>query len=391
MVNGNTSDPRVAAAHKELQAVVDKHLPTIRAATDVASRSKAVEAMEAELDATIKRVNPDGKLDLGDFPNSSTRRSLQSSDPSPRSLGAYLRSKVGVCTEQAYVYWGLVARSGAPQLGVNFMPYSTVHSEVRVHFGADGSNWNQDLTASRGRPVPGRNFEALSTSGGKPWEVMFDKGDVGLGYSRGISVDRPWSGPESALPDNLSLGNPQRAKVNLKGPPPAARRPSIGASMIDFPAAYLLKEAMNGRFDAWRDFKEPSFWGGFAAFEAASRLAGKLPIHGLARSAVPLAAGMAAMQLLSGNYSLKDLAISTGSYLVAGMLVSALADGLIYPILFAAGPPGWIAAGLYTIGKLAVTLYGGEKLEGWLKGLFSKKQGPARREGLVPKIERSGE
>jgi hypothetical protein len=73
------------------------------------------------------------------------------------------------------------------------------------------------------------------------------------------------------------------------------------------------------------------------------------------------------------------------------MIVGAIADGLIYPALFAAGPPGWIAAGAYTIGKLAVSLYVGEKLEHWLRGMFDRgahaEAGGAVREGIVQKLE----
>lgn len=196
---------------------------------------------------------------------------------------------------------------------------------------------------------------------------------------RGMRAENGWvrrAGPEYI-----------RAYVNARRPMIASRLTKEAMGGAHFAAAYMLKEGMKGRF-AISDLKEPSFWGGIAVFEAASRLASKIPVG---RSVLPLAAGMAAMQLLSGEFSLKDLAISTGSYLAAGLLVNAVADSFIYPLLFAAGPPGWIATGLYTVGKLAVTLYVGEKLEGWLKGLFGKKDGERRREGFVPKLEKLGD
>lgn len=166
----------------------------------------------------------------------------------------------------------------------------------------------------------------------------------------------------------------------------AAAREAGG--VCSFAAAYLLKEAMNGRF-ALSDFRETRFWGNVAVFSVAARGAEKLPLRGLARSTVPLAVGMAAVQFLSGNYSLRDLAISTGSFLAAGAAVNLLADGTLYPLLFRTGPPGWIAAGVYTVGKLAVTLYTGEKMGAWIHELSGERgiQESGIREGLRAKID----
>jgi|GEM_PF-6008458 len=170
----------------------------------------------------------------------------------------------------------------------------------------------------------------------------------------------------------------------------AAAREAGG--LCSFAAAYLLKEAMNGR-PAWSDLNEPRFWGNVALFSVAARGAEKLPLKGLARSTVPLAVGMAALQLLSGNFSPRDLAISTGSFLAAGAAVNLLADRLVFPALFAAGPPGWAAVGVYTVGKLAVTLYVGEKLEGWIHK-FLGERGTSKsksRDGIQTKVESIGE
>jgi len=175
-----------------------------------------------------------------------------------------------------------------------------------------------------------------------------------------------------------------RARMDRAGS--AVKREAAGAGT--FAAAYLLKEAMNGRV-AFKDLAEPRFWGDLAAFSVAARVTEKLPLRGLARQALPLAAGMAAVQLLSGHASLRDIAIDTGAFLVAGAAVNLIADGLIYPALFAAGPPGWIAAGVYTVAKMAVTLYAGEKVGAWLRGMFTREaQG---REGVVEKLNRIGE
>ena len=114
----------------------------------------------------------------------------------------------------------------------------------------------------------------------------------------------------------------------------------------------------------------------------------KAGLKGLSKAAFPLAAGMAAVQLASGEFSLKDLAISTGSFMAAGLAVSAVADSIIYPLLFAAGPPGWVAAGVYSVAKLAVTLYLGEKLEHWIQGLFSDSGSrETGRQGAKQKID----
>ncbi len=161
------------------------------------------------------------------------------------------------------------------------------------------------------------------------------------------------------------------------------RRELAGAGQ--FAAAYLLKEAMNGRIGT--EVATTGFWVDLGVFTAASRLATKLPVG---RAVLPLAAGMVAVQLLHGHASLKDVAIETGAYLAAGLAVNLLADGLIYPILFAAGPPGWIAAGVYTVAKLAVTLYVGERLSGWLHGLLGEpgtRNPEPGREGVKQRIE----
>lgn len=160
-----------------------------------------------------------------------------------------------------------------------------------------------------------------------------------------------------------------------------------------FVAAYLLKETLKametpdpaGMRAAAGQLKTAAFWGNLFVFTVAARAADKLPLKGLARSTVPLAVGMAAVQFLSGNYSLQDLAITTGSFLAAGVAVNLLADGLLYPALFAAGPPGWAGAGVYTVAKLAVTLYAGEKLETWMRSMLGNGSG---REGVKQILDR---
>jgi hypothetical protein len=257
--------------------------------------------------------------------------------------------------------------------------------------------------------VPGRNFENLSTSGGKPWEVMFQGGQVGLGYSSGIYVDRPFNVGRDPLPENVEVGSPLRVNVPIKGgaqslsPVGSRIRHEVGAAG-QFVAAYLLKEGLlaletgdpKKMAQAVSALKEPGFWGNLAVFTGAARLAelgvSRLPlkgfVRGFSRMAVPLAVGMAAVNLISGNASLQDILVDTGSFLAAGLAVNLLADTLVYPALFAAGPPGWVAAGAYTIGKLALTLYAGEKLSDWLKsrGVENLKPRSTQRKGAVQKV-----
>lgn len=187
--------------------------------------------------------------------------------------------------------------------------------------------------------------------------------------------------------------HPRSAMIAVRpesAPARFAKREAVGA--VHFAAAYLLKEALSGRAgQALRDMKTPRFWVDLGAFSLGANLVNRIPMKAFLRHPVALAAGMAAMQLAHGRFSLKDLAISTGAFLVAGAAVNLVADGLIYPILFAAGPPGWIAAGVYTVAKLAATLYLAEKLEGWFRGLLDRKPRERPREGFVHKLERLGE
>jgi len=180
------------------------------------------------------------------------------------------------------------------------------------------------------------------------------------------------------------------------------KREAAGAAQ--FAAAYLLKEGFKAIETgdpekmrlAVKQLATPGFWGSLAVFSISSRIAEvgltKLGAGALTKAAVPLAVGMAVMQLISGRFSVKDVLIGTGAYLATGFAVNFIADSFVYPILFAAGPPGWIAAGAYTIVKLAVSLYLGEKLEHWLQGLFargssSESGGDAAREGVTQKLQ----
>jgi len=214
--------------------------------------------------------------------------------------------------------------------------------------------------------------------------------DLAKGYGAGYGASK-----DEAL-ELLKRNGIVEAAADVKELPAAQDRARVrsvvrseAAGAGQFVAAYLLKEAMNGRV-AVDDLKEPRFWGDLAVFTGAAHLTSKLPLKGLGRAALPLAAGMAAVQLIHGQASVKDVLIDTGAYLAAGLAVNLLADGLIYPMLFAAGPPGWIAAGVYTVAKLAITLYAGEKLSGWLRGLLGEpgtRNPEPGREGVKQKVD----
>lgn len=168
-----------------------------------------------------------------------------------------------------------------------------------------------------------------------------------------------------------------------------------------FAAAYLLKEGMkameSGDGATFRhavgQLGTSGFWASLGLFTIASRWTeiglNRIPWRGTAQKLVgatlPLAAGMAAVQFLSGHVSLKDVAIGTGAYFGAGVAVQLLADGLLLRLLGSAGPTGWVAAGAYSIGKMAVTLYLGEKIETWWKRGVTPRSSSLG--GIAPKVD----
>jgi hypothetical protein len=405
------ADPDAQAAIDKLRAVVEKHRAAVENAPSLARRVDAQKELAYELFVEYKKlgIEHDGNFVPSDTPTASERRSMAMKDAKPNSLGSYLRSKVGVCSEQAAVYLGLMAKSGAPELGLHFQRISTYHSEVYARF-ADGSHWVQDMTGARGVPVPGRNFAGLSETAGKPPEVGWHKGKSGLGLVNSVSVDTTFDPAKHEMPPRLALTNTDRIVTDLTPNGGAFDRARAGAAVkreaagaATFAAAWLVKEGFKAVESgdpeqikaAAAQMMTGRFWGDLAVFTVAARVVEKLPLGGgLARMALPLAAGMAAVQVLHGEASLRDILIDTGSFVAVGAAVSLIADSLIYPALFAAGPPGWVAAGVYTVAKLAVTLYGGEKLGDWIRGMFaprSVERQTSGREGVTEKLKRVGE
>jgi hypothetical protein len=187
-----------------------------------------------------------------------------------------------------------------------------------------------------------------------------------------------------------------RVPVELRPSPPISRVLRAEATHTgSFVAAFLLKEAIKAveTQDAARvrravhQFKDPHFWSTLATFSIVGRIVQegvvRVPLTGLPgrvfRTALPLGAGVLAAQVMSGRLSFRDAAVTTGSMLAAGGAVSLLADGLLYRLLFAAGPAGWLGATAYAVGKLGVSLYLGEKLEvAILNWLNPKKENRAR-------------
>ena len=160
-----------------------------------------------------------------------------------------------------------------------------------------------------------------------------------------------------------------------------------------FIGAYLLKEAMvaaetrdrRRMFDAALQVKEPGFLLGLGAFTAAargteaalralpSRRAGVL----LGKAGLPLAVGMSGVQALSGSFTGTGLAVSFASFMTASTAIESLSAGLLRPAVLALLGPGRFVGGAMSLTQLALTLYAGEKLEGWLLSFLGRRRGPS--------------
>jgi hypothetical protein len=194
--------------------------------------------------------------------------------------------------------------------------------------------------------------------------------------------------------------------VNHRAIQGVVRREAGG--LAQFAAAFLVAEGIKAietrdtarMKGALGQLKEVLFWRDVAAFSIAARATEfavtKLPLPGVAKgltkAVLPLAAGMAVVQLLSGQATVQSVLIGTGAFLGAGLAVNLIADTVVYPTLFAAGPPGWIAAGIYTVAKLGLTLYLGGKLEGWVQSLLRSSRATVRpvpgSTGVVEQVHR---
>ncbi|MBI2932861.1 MAG: hypothetical protein HYY16_14545, partial [Planctomycetes bacterium] len=162
-----------------------------------------------------------------------------------------------------------------------------------------------------------------------------------------------------------------------------AVREAMGAAQ--FGAAYLVKEAAKARSvrqvrESALAMKEPMFWGSLGVFSGSAQLtrAGLrwVPMprwaRGVSMAAFPLAVGMGAMQGMAGQFSPKDLAVSTGVFLGAGTVVDVAAR------LMMRSSTGWWLG----VAKLAATLYLAEAVEGRLRPASAGVR--ERIEGIVP-------
>ncbi len=322
-----------------------KHFPSV-------TEKKLHDAFDARFAAEAKKhlgidVDPKG-VDPNEVMQEFRRKSIEGAAPKSNVPQELLRQEFSRLAFNRRTLW--VGEKAAPNRGHTFV----------LHDGAI------EMRSATGKPL---GFALLEPRGARNFYVT-------LPYPRrepdAKRLSRMYDAIDGARHDRATVGGTLRNEA--KGG-------------LQFAAAYLLKEAMNGRVGT--EVATTGFWVDTGVFTGAAHLTSKLPLKGLGRAALPLAAGMAAVQLLHGQASLKDVLIDTGAFLIAGAAVNLLADGLIYPILFAAGPPGWIAAGVYTVAKLAVTLYLGEKLGDWMRGLFGegRRRKAEDRSGVVQKVD----
>jgi hypothetical protein len=115
-------------------------------------------------------------------------------------------------------------------------------------------------------------------------------------------------------------------------------------------------------------------------------------VNGLARWSFPLAIGWPLIEIVTGRATPRDAIVSGLSYVATATAVNMFADAIIAPALFAVGPSGWFAAGLYMVGKAALSVYLGDRLHAWLHGLLDRADDRKSRgrEGVVQKIDGLG-
>jgi hypothetical protein len=383
-------DPLLREAIEKANRIVDEKMPDFR--KPPAEIAKQQRTLFLELMKVAKMMDHSLSVSPGDARYKQQMDAVRS-DPFYGSrgswAGAYIKGEYGVCTDQASVATQIV-NSVARRAGIDLQLVSGVTLDANAGHGFTVANFRGDAA---------RRLSDPSWENNKTWW----KYSPPERYSGNLLLELEQAMGAAGFSRNRRITNPDAAE-QIRTPAPsqwkgaqdrvASRVKAEAASTGTFVAAWLLKEAMNGRISVG-ELARPGFWGDLAVFTVAARVTESLPLRGIARHALPLAAGMAAVQLLHGQASWQDVAIDTASFLAAGAAVSLIADGLIYPALFAAGPPGWIAAGVYTVAKMAVTLYAGEKLGHWLRGLFVRdgrvERADAEREGVSQKLERVGE
>ena len=381
-------DPLLREAIEKANRIVDEKMPDFR--KPPAEIAKQQRSLFLELMKVAKMMDHSLSVSPGDA-RYKAKMAEVSADPfyGSRSswAGAYIKGEYGVCTDQASVATQIV-NSAARRAGIDLQLVSGVTLDRNVGHG---------FTVANFRGEAARRLSDPSWENNKTWW----KYSPPERYSGNLLMELEQAMGAAGFSRNRRITNPDAAE-RIRTPAPSewkfdrvgTRAKAELASTGTFVAAWLVKEAMNGRISV-AELARPGFWGDLAVFTVAARVTESLPLRGIARHALPLAAGMAAVQLMHGQASWRDVAIDTASFLAAGAAVSLIADGLIYPALFAAGPPGWVAAGVYTVAKMAVTLYAGEKLGHWLRGMFGRDEGretrDGGRDGVTQKLERMGE
>ncbi|MBI2933743.1 MAG: hypothetical protein HYY16_19030 [Planctomycetes bacterium] len=386
-------DPLLRKAIAEANEIVDRNFPDFRESSGEIIKQQrrlflalntVAKTMEHSLGATSPAARARYDADMRKMATDSFYGSRQG------WAGAYLLSGWGVCTEQAAVQIEII-NSVARRAGINLMlvrgttlAENNAHGFSAARFRADPKGY---ITDPSWEDVGWRRGSLDHYRGNLLFEMEEAMGAAGYNRNRRIVEVE---GEQHRTPPPSRGGAFDRATL-------ARRARSEAAGTGQFVAAYLLKEgfvAMEARdvgrmkeavgsLAGWR------FWRDLGAFTVAARLTdigmGKIPMGGMARAltrgVVPLAAGMAAVQLIHGRVSPKDLGIDTGSFLVTGVAVNAVGGVLLRAI-----PAGRLAVGAANVLKLALTLYGGEKLGDWLRGRLQKPR-VVPQEGLREKLE----
>jgi hypothetical protein len=111
----------------------------------------------------------------------------------------------------------------------------------------------------------------------------------------------------------------------------------------------------------------------------------------MTRTSFPLMAGVLAFDLVEGKRSPKGILKSLLLFGGTGFAVNLMADTLLYPFLFAAGPPAGLYVALFTFGKLAASFALADRLENWFHSRnLSRRKGKSkqsRTQGLKSRLD----
>ncbi|MBI2933181.1 MAG: CAP domain-containing protein [Planctomycetes bacterium] len=129
-------------------------------------------------------------------------------------------------------------------------------------------------------------------------------------------------------------------------------------------------------------------WSSFGIFNVAAVMTDRILLSGtrgvpglVLRNSLPIAAGVAAVQLARGGASPMDIAVSSGSFAAAGLAVGLIADPLIYGRLLGS-PLGW-GATAYTLAKWAAIWFLGSQIERQVKRALETRAGVKQRLDVI--------